>query len=410
MRGRFAIVLVLLGVVVGLTQPAVSDTSALAPSPSDRLEVPVGSRGVAVDPSGDLYATGSVRRGGGDEFMVVRRFAGGRRLVWERRWRMRELFDSAGEHVDLGTDGMVYVSGWVANTTQEGHGWFLRKYTPRGRLLWTRTTRGWRDHAAEAISDLDVSNDMVVVSGYGFGCCADPYRDGWVRAYDLDGRLLWTNSFEAPGIRRVFFDQANGIAIGKLDGVYVGGWVQYSRQRDPEADFVDRDVIVQKLSPSGDVLWSRVLRDRGRDHDAVIDVSVKGDVLVATASLNDRPVHWDRPHSWLARFTFDGELLWAREWGWENRRAAVPAALSVSPWGATYVVGKAQERDRGPNLFVRKYAPRGRLLWASAIDRRDQTVFPDDVTALSKGAYVAGYAFRNASWNEVGAWIWRFAA
>jgi len=73
-------------------------------------------------------------------------------------------------------------------------------------------------------------------------------------------------------------------------------------------------------------------------------------------------------------------------------------------------VGQAYERDRGPNLFVRKYSPRGRLLSASTIDRRDHPVFADDVTAASRGAYVTGYAFRNASWNEVGAWIWTLAA
>jgi len=271
--------LVVVGVVVGLSQPAAADTQVvLAPSPTDRKEVPVGSRGVAVDDSGDLYATGSARRGGGDEFMVVREFADGRRLVWERRWRMRELFDSGGENVALGTDGMVYVAGWVEHTGMEGRGWFLRKYSPRGQLLWTRTTREWRDLAAEAISDLDVGNRMVVVSGYGFGCCADPYRDGWIRAYDLEGHLLWTSPFEALGIRRAFYDQANGIAIGKLDGVYVAGWIQRARQRDPEG-FVDRDVIVQKLSPAGRVLWTRVLGDLGRDHDEGIDAAAKGDVL-----------------------------------------------------------------------------------------------------------------------------------
>jgi len=131
---------------------------------------------------------------------------------------------------------------------------------------------------------------------------------------------------------------------------------------------------------------------------------------VLTATINERAVRWDYPHAWIARFTFDGDLIWSREWGMENRRAALPTALSVASWGATYVVGQVYERDRGPNLFVRKYAPRGRLLWASTIDRRDQTVFAVDVSALPKGACVAGYAFRNASWREVGAWIWRFAA
>ena len=62
--------------MVGPSQSAASDADVLAPFPSDRLEVRVGSRGVAVDDSGALYATGSVRKGGGDEFMVVRKFAG----------------------------------------------------------------------------------------------------------------------------------------------------------------------------------------------------------------------------------------------------------------------------------------------------------------------------------------------
>ena len=88
---------------------------------------------------------------------------------------------------------------------------------------------------------------------------------------------------------------------------------------------------------------------------------------MVTGTVNERAVRWDYPHAWLVRFTFDGDLIWSREWGMENRRAALPTALSVASWGATYVVGQVYERDRGPNLFVRKFAPQGRLLWTSTI-------------------------------------------
>jgi len=378
----------------------------LAPSPVSSKDTHARLMAVAVDAAGNYYVTGSEKTAGYRRYAIVRKYRPGGGVEWERAWRLPKPRGSNGVDVTVGSDGAVYVVGSVDTGVYEGGGWFIRKYSAAGRFQWHRATPGWRGGSAETFSAVAVGRGMVVASGYEYGCCDDPTRDGFVRAYDENGRLLWTDPFEVPGLRRPF-DQANDVALDGSGSAYVVGWSHTRRQRLSQMT-VDREMVLQKLSSRGDVAWARTFRDSGgKDRDEAVSVGVLGSQLMVAAHLNAG--NGDPGNGWLGRFNLNGARAWGGPFGLQKARAAAPVELSIAPWGATYVVGDERDRDGGTDLFLRKWNPRGRLLWATVIDKGRRSVYAEGVAAPAKGAYATGGAHA-ARGKYLGSWIWRFAA
>ncbi len=277
---------------------------------------------VVADDAGNVYATGfrvdrTTRRE--DSSMVLYKFGAAGHQLWKRTWNPSHAW-AEGLDLAIGDDGSVYLSGVMNADGFEGNQWFIRKYSPAGALLWRRQTPNWRNPSlvghAGSISGIAVDAGMVVVSGYDFGCCGDVDRDGWVRTYDLDGNLQWTSPFEASRPAGTN-DAANAIAISAIGRVYVVGWVATGAETD--VDRADHETAVQKLGPSGGVVWTHVFFDHHRkDRDGATGVSVRGDRLMVTAEAGG---NWrGRPsHAWLASLTFAGGVRWTRSWGNDGR-------------------------------------------------------------------------------------------
>ena len=210
--GRGASAAVALSLVLAFSAPA---ASAPTPTPAWTTDVQMDVRtgSVAADRDGNSYVAGS--RGTTAPIAVLEKFdpAGG--VVWTRTWSPEGgRTHSSGGLVAVGRDGSVYLAGSVSSH-YEGGGWFLRKYTPDGALVWARDERGWEHGRASDIpTGLAVGRRHVLLSGYWHGCCGDMnLRDGWVISFGTDGSWRWKNRFEAPG-REAFSDEAEGIALG----------------------------------------------------------------------------------------------------------------------------------------------------------------------------------------------------
>ena len=364
---------------------------------------------VVADEAGHVYATGfrvdpNSRRE--DPYMVLYRFSSNGHQLWQRTWKPSHAW-AEGRDLAIGNDGSVYLSGIMNVGGYEGNQWFVRKYSPDGALLWRRQTRNWRKPYlvghAESISGIAVGAGMVAVSGSSFGCCGDVDNDGWVRTYDLDGHLQWTSTFEASRPAGTN-DAAEAIAIGAIGRVYVAGWV--ATVAEAEGDWADHETLVQKLGPSGGVVWTHVFFDHhGKDLDGATGVSVRGDRLMVTATAGGN--RRGRPtHAWLASLRFDGGVRWTRTWGKGSGRAQ-PSSVSLDRSGSSYVAGTEQASNDGTNAFVRKYSRSGRLLWALVLGEGERFMNGSDVFALPDGALATGWQRRRVFSLPSGGWLWR---
>jgi len=360
---------------------------------------------VAASDDGHVYVTGT--RGSYTGPMLVRAYGPGGALRWTRSWRPKGTY-TRGVDVAVGPDGTVYVLGAVAPEGFEGQSWFLRAYSPDGRLLWRRAAPDWREnpYPARFASGVAAGSGLVVLSGYDHGCCGDSYwHDGWVRAYDTSGDLRWVIDFESPGLRRTL-DAANDVAIGALGRIYVAGWIAMGRET--ETTRADHEVMIQKLAPSGDVLWTRILRDRGKeDRDEAHAVAVRGNLLMVAGLAGDPEAYDD---AWLARFTVGGQIVWERSW-FRGERYSWPRDIAIGASGATYVVGEVRDLgDRGTDLFLRRYEPRGRLGWQLLLEEDLRHLTGTGVDgAAADTLFVTGYG-SDERWGDppYTGYLWRF--
>lgn len=338
-----------------------SATAASAvPAPIWHRSVTGGLSAVTVDDAGNVYVTGwkEVRDDGTTLLVAKYRPEGAR--AWQRIWHPHKGW-VRGNDISVGPDGSVYVVGSVNVTHVEGGAWFIRKYSADGRLLWDRKTPGWKTDTSLAVemTAVEAGGPFVAVAANHFGCCSVAADDGWVRAYSLGGKILWTRQFEVPGVAARTNDRVNDVAVGGLGRVYVGGDVEMSPRSDV-TERVDLEIVLQKLGPDGSVIWTRMFRDTGvKDDEAIAGLAVMGDRVIATGTRNT-----DR--AWLARFTFGGTVAWSHLWSGLHD-GATPVGVALTGSRAVLVVGHVRDPGNGGiDLFLQKYAPTGRLLW----DRR----------------------------------------
>jgi len=123
--------------------------------------------------------------------------------------------DSAGNSYVVGyTDG-----GFPGFTNAGGVDGFLRKYDASGTEVWTRQLGTVSDEIVLGIK-IGVSGVYVVghTSGNFPGFTNAGGSDAFVRKYDSDGNILWTQQFGTSD-----YDGGTGIALDSAENVYISG-------------------------------------------------------------------------------------------------------------------------------------------------------------------------------------------
>jgi hypothetical protein len=178
----------------------------------------LGSVYVAGITEGDL---GIANAGGEDAF--VSKFDSNGNLQWTRQYGTSDDDKSRGVSADL--LGNVFVVGDTGGLTT---GAWLSKYDSLGNLVWTRLVSSLASESRGVSAD-GVGN--VFISGTIFN---NGDGDAFVREYDTNGLLLWTQQIDIDGE-----DYWNGISANGVEGVFVSG----VSGADP-----NRDVYVAKYS------------------------------------------------------------------------------------------------------------------------------------------------------------------
>src|SRR5262245_4482055 len=143
--------------------------------------------------------------------------------IWSRQFGSTEQDHGTGVAVDLTG---VYVVGWteaaLPGQTYLGS-WdaFIRKYDFNGNELWTRQ---FGTTAQEQALGVATDGTGIYVVGFtqgplGPGSPANPGEDAFIRRYDANGNVVWTQQF---GSSTNDSDRAVGVATDAT-GIYVAG-------------------------------------------------------------------------------------------------------------------------------------------------------------------------------------------
>ena len=374
------------------------------------------SHGVAVDGSGNVYATGwfvgtvdfnpdggdpHASNGWDDVFLV--KFGSSGEFQWARTWGGSDTDWSCGLSAD--ESGNVYVTGIYTGTAEfdpgggdphTSNGWtdvFLSKFDSSGNFEWARTWGGpgW-DWGAGVVAD---GSGNVYVTGYFQGAVdfepggGDPHtgdgaNDVFLSKFDSSGNFQWARTWGGPS-----WDWGVGVVADGSGNAYVTGYFQGIVNfdpggGDPRTSNGKGDVFLSKFDSSGDFQWARTWGGAGDDWGHGVAAYDSGNAYVAGlfhGTVDFNPSGGD-PHTpngevdvFLSKFDSSGNFEWARTWGGSDEDYGY--GVAADGFGNVYVtgffVGTADfDPDGGDphasngywDVFLSKFDSSGNFKWA----------------------------------------------
>src|SRR5687768_10582535 len=218
---------------------------------------------VTVDPSGNLYLTGSftglvdfdpgpgtvnLTGGGGADAFVVKLDPSGN-LVWARRFG--GAFDDAGTDVAFDGAGNVYLTGFFADVADLDPGTgtlfftsagatdiFVVKLDANGNLAWANRIGSTAADEGNGLA-VDTAGNIYLTGEYSSTVDFDPgtgtvnltsggFTDIFVARLDTNGGLVW-----ARGFGSISSDQGNGVAVDGAGNVHATGTFTGTADFDP---------------------------------------------------------------------------------------------------------------------------------------------------------------------------------
>ncbi|GFO65018.1 S8 family serine peptidase [Geomonas paludis] len=303
-------------------------------------------RGIAVDGAGNTYLTGALQNGaqdGLDHYLTVKYSPAGS-LLWSRTYDSGINEWSQGVAVD--GSGNLYVTGGEPDPT-----WLPSsithlacttvKYDAQGNELWSRSFDDGKIDSAREVAVDAVGN--VYVAGY--TTYEYPWRhDTLLIKYDAAGNVLWSRSYDAAEVDRVFsvaLDAAGNVYMTGDKGVRgADGYYSYQYQ-------------TLKYSPAGDLLWVR----NYDDYTAyAVAVGADGSVYVAG------------DYFAVVKYNADGAVLWNKvvPVGGVNGQELHITSLAVGKKGQLYAAGRFF--DGSATIYaLAKLDANGNILWTKPI-------------------------------------------
>ncbi len=293
---------------------------------------------IAVDPSGNVYVTGSSYTiGTGGDYATVKYDRNGNE-VWVARYTGPGIYDSASA-IAVDPSGNVYVTG-VSGIWTSGVDYATVKYDRDGNEVWVERYNGPgnTDDGAQALA-VDPSGNVYVTGGSeGIGT---GYDYATVK-YDRDGNEVWVERYSGP---EDLDDEASAIAVDPQGNVYVSG--------DSYRLGTSWDYATIKYDRNGNEAWvARYDRYANIDYYGnALAVDPKGNVYVTGVSAGIGVIDYA-----TVKYDRNGNEAWVARYNGPGNSYDYAAAIAVDPSGNVYVTGVSYGSGTGGGSATIKYS------------------------------------------------------
>ena len=208
---------------------------------------------LARGPKGVVYAVGARDykvAGKASECILLAKYSSSGRLLWKRSLAGGVIPNgSDGSGVAVDGSGNATVIGYKGTKTHGGD-IVIARYSPAGRLLWTRTYNGPADDTDQAFDvALDRSGNALVA---GYATTATRGADLLLLKYAArTGRRLWKYTYNNAAAN--LDEGANAVVVDRGGNSYLTGW-------SANAGNSDGAVPAVKVSATGKQLWAKRLQ------------------------------------------------------------------------------------------------------------------------------------------------------
>ena len=288
----------------------------------------VGSRGVAIDPSGNVYLCGASTVSASSEIQLAKYSSSGV-LAWQVNLGSSGA-DESGSGVAVDSSGNAYIAGVSSGVFQ------IAKYTTAGTLSWQRSLSGESGSGLDATVD---SSGNVYVCGYS-NSGATYYLQ--IAKYDTSGNLAWKQRLTA-------LDGAlNGVAVDSSGNVFVCGYSSTGTY----------EIQIAKYSSAGALSWQRTLGAVAvEDFGQGVALDASGDVYILGSSNAG-----GNYNLLLAKYNSAGTFQWQRKLGSGGTELGNSVAVDGSTPANVYVCGSTNTSGT-TDFLIAKFDASGTIAW-----------------------------------------------
>ncbi len=226
--------------------------------------------------------------------------------------------------------------------------------------------------------------------------------DAYVSSYDMDLNYLWTWRSAMVASENLY-----GLTTDQDNNVIMAGAISPNGYND---------VLVAKLSASGEEIWTRTFGGDGADDASSVAADHEGNIVVAgrfAAVVDFDPGIGETYRTsnggydaFISKFTPEGELIWVKTIGAEREDGA--RVVKVSPVGEIYLGGLFQGRvdfdpegsgdvqgsgTAGYRSFVTRYGPNGEYRWTRSFGGIDGYSYAWDLALSDSGRLAVAGGF-----------------
>lgn len=342
---------------------------------------------MTVDSAGNTYVTGtSIGTGNDGDYLTLKYDTNGT-LLWAKTYNGTGDWDDEAQAIAVDSAGNVYITGWSWGMGIN-YNYATLKYSPTGKLLWSKTNNGSADSDDLATAIAVDTAGNVFVTGGSFG--ASGSFDYLTIKYSPTGQRLWYRRYDGifSGI-----DYATAITTDATGNVYVTGSSKGVDKND--------DIVTIKYDTNGKSLWGKRYDGSGKGDDTAVAVVVDGtgNVYVAGTSKGNNT----KNDLLVLKYNSAGHIDWEKRYNNSTNDDDGAAALALDANGNIYVTGFSTSAN-GTDYITLKYSPTGAKLWSARYN--NSSAKKDDAASAiavdsAGNIYVTGTSWGGASSKDI---------
>jgi outer membrane protein assembly factor BamB len=178
--------------------------------------------------------------------------------------------------------------------------------------------------------------------------CGYNGNDLFVIKTSKEGALIWRKDIYANGAGKAY-----GITQIENEDIFICG-LTYRNE-----DVTGEDVILMKLNPAGDTIWTKTYGGLDDDIGRSIINTQDGNLLICGSTLSLSPFF--SQHVYLIKLNYNGDTLWTRTI--QELQGAYPFHVMQTKNGEYLVTGRASDSSSKPALFLLKLNEDGTVRW-----------------------------------------------
>ncbi len=280
------------------------------------------------------------------------------------------------------------------------YGSLIVKISADGDIQWYKHIGGTKPDYFTAVAatkdgGFAASGKMVSTDG-DFSNLGINNTDAVTAKFNAQGEIQWAKKFGGSGI-----DAGAAIAVDTEGYIYTACRT-ISKDGDAKGSDGSVDTFVVKYSPSGEQLWSQLLKGSKTDEVEDMYAGSNGCVIVGRYASNDGVFGINRGSydAFMAHITADGKLNWVRTYGGlkgERFYSVIPTSFGYAAVGVTY----SDNRDfkdignkGGSDAFIMSIDKKGNVLQVESISGTGSDGCYDICKLDSKTFIVVGETYK----------------